>query len=120
MTVIVGNPTTVVVGQVNTEKVVLDTQAAVLLGPSNQPQVVVTGLIGPRGPSSGAILQYTFSASLEWVIQHNYNTTKVLVTLFDKYGTQIFAKTSIVDTNTVKVLLTEALEGTANIVVNTE
>ena len=56
---------------------------------------------------------FSFSFSTEWLIQHNRDTDKMQISLFSSEGEQFFAKTKILDLNSVKITLTEATSGVA-------
>ena len=56
---------------------------------------------------------FSFSYSNEWVIQHDRDTDKMQVSLFDSEGEQFFAKIKILDLNSFSVRLTESTSGVA-------
>ena len=68
------------------------------------------------GTGGVGLKSFTFSESLEWVIQHNQGTRRFLVSLWDSAGKQFHAATRIIDDNSFAVDLTEATAGTVDVV----
>jgi hypothetical protein len=80
-----------------------------IVGNANITNVTVTNLRLINKPYQ----VFSFSLSIEWLIQHNRDTDKMQISLFSSDGEQFFAKTKILDLNSVKISLTEATSGVA-------
>lgn len=63
--------------------------------------------------------RYSFVDSLEWLVEHNMNTTAFRETLVLNDGTKFNAKTRIIDQNRFVVYLTSAESGWVDVVFNT-
>jgi hypothetical protein len=58
-------------------------------------------------PSTGNnFVSYSFTASLEWIVQHNKNTTVFNETLFDQDGNKFYAPVKVIDENSFSIRLT--------------
>jgi hypothetical protein len=65
---------------------------------------------------SNDIIQYSFSSpSLEWVINHNYNTKNVIVQTFDSNNEQIMPSSISINENTINITFSNQVSGFANI-----
>jgi len=56
---------------------------------------------------------FSFSYSMQWIINHNRGTHRMQVSLYDSSGEQFFAKVKIIDDYTININLTEAASGAA-------
>lgn len=67
----------------------------------------------PIGARQAAHLHTQGVASLEWTVTHNFNSVNFGYFVYDQDHNMVLANTQIIDANTVKVLLTSAITGTA-------
>lgn len=80
-----------------------------------------TGMWEPAEYTGGSPVvtkRYNFTNSLEWVVQHNMNTTSFRETLVHSDGTKFSAKTRILDENSFVVKLTSAESGWVDVIFN--
>lgn len=70
------------------------------------------------GGSPVTTKRYEFVDSLEWVVQHDMNTTAFRETLVHTDGTKFAAKTKIIDMNSFVVYLTSAESGWVDVIFN--
>ena len=80
-----------------------------------------TGMWEPNEYTGGSPVvtkRYDFSNSLEWVVQHNMNTTSFRETLVHSDGSKFSAKTRIIDENSFVVNLTSAESGWVDVIFN--
>jgi len=80
-----------------------------------------TGMWEPTEYTGGSPVvtkRYDFSNSLEWVVQHNMNTTSFRETLVHSDGSKFSAKTRIIDENSFVVNLTSAESGWVDVIFN--
>ena len=82
-----------------------------------------TGTVIPPGNASSIststairMERYTFTDSLQWVVNHNKNTTRLIESIADSNGNRFFAKIQIIDSNNFVVYLTEAKSGTVDVI----
>jgi hypothetical protein len=69
--------------------------------------------------TSNHFATYEFSDALEWIVNHNKNTTVFNETLFDSFGNKFFAPVNIIDTNSFTVRLTSATSGKVHVLFST-
>ena len=76
------------------------------------------GDTGPKGePGTGAVAgRYEFTNALEWLVNHNMNTTLFSEMLVDSYGRRFYAPLQIIDSNTFKINLTSATSGRVDVI----
>lgn len=86
-------------------------------------KVVTSKPVSPSQLSSQNPIAYRkyriASPRLTWVIQHNLNTTKFMVTCRDENQNIFQAAITTVDSNAFTINLTEAISGTADVVFDT-
>jgi hypothetical protein len=69
--------------------------------------------------TSNHFVTYEFSDALEWIVNHNKNTTVFNESLFDSDGNKFFAPVTIIDENTFSVNLTSATSGKVHVLFST-
>lgn len=74
-----------------------------------------TGTWEPVTPIINNNFRYSFSESATWLVVHNRNTTKFIVTLIDSDGDIFYAKINIIDSNSFEVSLTSATSGVVDV-----
>ena len=83
--------------------------------------VVVTsceqGVAGRDGVSdlSPFYRRFEFEDALEWVVNHNMDTTSFFARILDHDGTEIYAEKRVIDKNSFVILLTESLSGAVEV-----
>lgn len=62
------------------------------------------------------IFVYRFDIpAMEWIINHNMNTISFIESIMDDNNNKIFANINVIDNNSIKILFTEPVAGTANL-----
>lgn len=80
-----------------------------------------TGMWEPSQYTGGSPVttkRFDFVNSLEWLVQHNMNTTSFRETLVQADGSKFTAKTKILDANSFVVYLTSAESGWVDVIFN--
>lgn len=62
--------------------------------------------------------RFDFTNSLEWLVQHDMNTTSFRETLVQSDGSKFSAKTKILDSNSFLITLTSAESGWVDVIFN--
>lgn len=70
------------------------------------------------GGSSVVTKRFDFVTSLEWLVNHNMNTTSFRETLVNQDGSKFTAKTRIIDANSFVIYLTTAESGWVDVIFN--
>lgn len=74
------------------------------------------GKVSSTTVANGNIFQsYSFTDSLEWVVNHGKNTRIFNETLFDISGNKFFAPVNIIDSNSFRIRLTSAASGDVHV-----
>jgi hypothetical protein len=74
------------------------------------------GIQGPVGPKSSEWQTYTFNyPSLEWYVNHNFNTRRFVVVIRDQDGALHLTNPTILDNNTFILQFTEPMAGTVDV-----
>lgn len=68
--------------------------------------------------TTNRVVQFSFESSNSWVIEHNYNTSDILVQCFDSTGVLIYYNSLEITNNTITINFTDDISGYCNILFN--